>query len=110
MITTFRGRALDWYMKFSLVSVRTPQNFLDYIRTGLIDEFKKPKYELKCIAELKEIKQLSGESVWDFDQRFKTMMAKVSFHVSDFQHKQWFIVVLLPHIRVPLMQQKIVLR
>ena len=36
------------------------------------------------------------------------MMAKVSLHVSDFQHKQWFIVALLPHIRVPLIHQKIV--
>ena len=36
------------------------------------------------------------------------MMAKVSFQMSGVQHKEWFIVVLLPHIRGPLMQQKIV--
>ena len=35
-------------------------------------------------------------------------MAKVSFQMSDVQHKEWFIAALLTHIRTPLMQQKIV--
>ena len=54
---------------------------------GFIDEFKKPKYELQCIRELKEIKQFPTEFVWDFDQRFKTLMAKVRFQMLDIQHK-----------------------
>ena len=45
--------------------------------------------------------------IWDFDQRFKTLMAQVSFQMSDVQHKEWFIVALVLHIRQPLMQQKI---
>ena len=69
---------------------------------------RKPKSELQCITEIKEITQLPTESVWDFDQRFKTLMAKLSFQMSDVQHKEWFIVALLPHIRATLMQQKIV--
>ena len=48
------------------------------------------------------------EYVWDFDQRFKTLMAKVSFQMLDVHHKEWFIATLLPHIWIPLMQQKIV--
>ena len=48
------------------------------------------------------------ESVWDFDQWFKNLMAKVSFQMSVVQHKEWFIVVLLSHIRAPLTQQNIV--
>ena len=48
-----------------------------------------------------------AEIAWDFNQIFKTLMAKVSFQMSDFQHKEWFIVALLPHIRGPLMQQNI---
>ena len=44
------------------------------------------------------------ESVWDFDQWFKTLMAKVSFQMSDVQHKEWLIATLLPHIGGPLMQ------
>ena len=34
-------------------------------------------------------------------------MAKVSFQMLDVQHKEWFIVVLLLHIRGLLMQQNI---
>ena len=35
-------------------------------------------------------------------------MAKVSFQMSYVQHKEWFIVSLLPHIWTHLMQQNIV--
>ena len=61
MITTLRGRALDWYMKFSMVPVGIPKKSLDQIRMGPIDEFKNPKYELQCITEL-ETKYLFGTS------------------------------------------------
>ena len=43
MITTFRGHAMDWYMKFYVAPIGMPQNSLDQIQNGLIDEFKKPK-------------------------------------------------------------------
>ena len=35
-------------------------------------------------------------------------MARVSFEMSDVQHKKLFIATLVPHIRMSLMQQKIV--
>ena len=35
-------------------------------------------------------------------------MAKVSFQMSNVQHKEWFIAALLPHIQTPLMKQKLV--
>ena len=73
----------------------------------MISKFRKPKSESQCITEIKEIKQALAETMLDFDQRFKTLMAKVSFQMSDVQHKEWFIVALLPHIQGPLMQQKI---
>ena len=98
MITTLRGHALDWYMKFSIVPIGFVLKTLNEIQVVLIDEFKNPKPESQCIIEIKEIKQLPRESVWDFDQRFKTLMAKVSFQMSDVQHKECFIVTLLPHI------------
>ena len=73
----------------------------------MISELRKPKLESQCITEIKEIKQALAEMVWDFDPQFKTLMAKVSFQMSDLQHKEWFISVLLPHIQGPLMQQNI---
>jgi len=104
LVTTFRDCALNWYMKFSKGQNKT----LVEIKYALITEFRKPKSESQCITELTEIKKLTSETVWDFDQRFKVLMRHVAFSIPDAQHKEWFIVALLPHIRVPLMQHKVV--
>ena len=77
---------------------------LDEIQIGLFEEFKKSNSEAQYITELKEIKQFPNETIWDFYQLFKTLMAQVSFQMSDVQHKEWFIAALVPHIRQPLMQ------
>ena len=77
--TTLKGRALDWYMRFMLVPHGGTSKKLDEIRKGLFEEFKKPKSEAQYIIELKEIKQFPNETIWDFDQWFKTLMARVSF-------------------------------
>ena len=108
MITTLRGRALEWYMKFSVVSRGFTHKKIDQIRARLIDEFRNPKFESQCITQIKDINKLPTEFVWDFDQRFKKLMAKVIFHMLDVQHKEWFIASLLPHIQILLMQQNIV--
>ena len=97
-------------MKFIQVTQGTPVKTLDEIRTRLIKEFKKPKSEEQYITKLKEIKQFPNETIWDFDQRFKTLMARVSFSMSDVQHKEWFIAALVPHIWHPLMQQNITMQ
>ena len=55
-MTTFRGHTLDWYMKFTQVPMGTSANTLVEIIKGLIEEFRKPKYEVQYITELKEIK------------------------------------------------------
>ena len=51
-----------------------------------------------------------NETIWDFDQQFKTFMDRVSFKMSDVQHKEWFIAALVLHIRLPLMQQNIAIQ
>ena len=105
--TTLSGHALDWYMRFMLVPQGGTGKTLDEICKGLFEEFKKPKSEAQYITKFKEIKQFPNETIWDFDQWFKMLMAQVSFQMSDVQHKEWFIVALVSHIRHPLMQQKI---
>ena len=77
LVTSFRDRALTWFMKFS----NTQNHALPVIKATMINEFKKPKYESQCITELKEIQQRRGESVWDFDQRFKVVLDQVSFTI-----------------------------
>ena len=109
IITTLWGHALDWYMKYCVVPLRQPKRTLEEIRRAMISKFRKPQSESQCITNIKDIKQAPTEIVWDFDQRFKTMMAKASFQMSDVQHKEWFISALLPHIRGPLIQQNIVM-
>src|SRR5713101_4392230 len=103
LVTSFRDYALTWFMKFS----STQNHVLADLKAVMIKEFKKPKSESQCITELKEIQQRRGESVWDFDQRFKVLLDQVSFTIGPTQHKEWFITALLPHIRTPLMQQKV---
>ena len=73
----------------------------------LIEEFIKLNSEAQYITELQEIKQFPNETIWDFNQRVKTLMARVSFSMSDVQHKKLFITALVSHIRQPLMQQNI---
>ena len=51
MVMTFRGHALNWFMNFYVVHVGNPQKTLAEIQTGLVDEFRKPKYESQCITE-----------------------------------------------------------
>ena len=80
---------------------------MDEICEGLFEEFKKPKSKAQYIIELKGIKQFPNETIWNFDQEFKTLMDRVRFQMSDVQHKECFITVLVPHIKQPLMQQKI---
>ena len=80
---------------------------LNAIKTSLIAELKKPKSKSQCIIELKEIRQRITELVWEFDQRFKTLTGHLSFQIPYEKNKEWFIASLLPHIKVPLMQQKI---
>ena len=91
-------------MKFTQVPMGIPSKSLAEIRKRLIEEFRKAKFQAQYITELKEIKQYPNEAVWDFDQRFKMLIEKVRFGMSDVQHKEWFIAALVPHIRMPLMQ------
>jgi hypothetical protein len=103
--TTLRDHALSWYMK--LVQGLAQPKMLNQIKNTLIVALKKPKSESQCITEMKEIKQKVAEPVWEFDQRFKTLTGQLTFQILDEQKKEWFISTLLPHIIVPLMQQKI---
>jgi hypothetical protein len=57
--------------------------------------------------EMKEIKTIENELVWDYEQRFEILKYWITFHIPDEQQKEWFIAHLLSHIRCPLMQPNI---
>ena len=90
-------------MRFTWIPQGGTTKTLDEIQMGLFEEFNKTKSKAQYITELKEIKQFPNQTIWDFDQQFKTLMARVSFQMSDVQHKEWFITVLVSHIRQLLM-------
>lgn len=48
-----------------------------------------------------------NESSWEFDQRLKFLIRQANMNITDEQHKDWYIASLLPHLRLPLSQQKI---
>jgi hypothetical protein len=105
---TFRDHALLWYMKYHNTTPVGQTRTLAEVRQALLKEFQKPKSQSQCITELKEIKKIVNESVWDYDQRFKILKDRLTFQIPDEQHREWFIAGLFPHICFPLMQQKIV--
>ena len=78
LTTTFRDRALNWFMKYSNGQART----LAEVKNALTAEFKNLNLESQCITELKEIKQKSTKMVWEFDQKFKTLLDQVSFFIA----------------------------
>lgn len=103
--TTVRERALVWFMKYHNTTPARQTRTLAEVKQALLKEFQKSESESQCITELKEIKHIVNESVWDFDQRFKILKDQLSFQILDGKHREWFIVGLLPHLRCPLTQQ-----
>ena len=87
LAATLRGRALHWFMKFIQFPMGTLAKKLDEVKKGLIEELWKLKSEEQYIIELKDTKQFPNETIWDFDQRFKTLEERVSFQMSDVKHK-----------------------
>ena len=78
LVTNLMGHALDWYMRFMKIPQEIVAKKLNEIQEGIFEEFKKPKYEAQYITKLEEIKQFLNETIWDFDQQFKILMARVS--------------------------------
>jgi hypothetical protein len=70
----FIGHAMLWYMKYQTNTSVEQSITLEEIGQMLLKEFHKLESKLQYITELKEIKQVQNEIVWDYDQRFKYVM------------------------------------
>jgi hypothetical protein len=105
----FRGRALVWYMELQGITPTRQARTLEKIKKVLLKEFKNPKSKSQYITKIKEIKMVQTNLVWYYDQRFKDVMGRLTFHTPNQKHQEWFIAGLLPHIRRPLIQQKVAL-
>ena len=98
----FEERALVWYMGYVGQHANAT---IDEIKVALKQQFKKPKSYSQVVNELKYIKQGPYEFVWEADQRLKKAIREGGFQYDDRQHTEWFIAMLLPHLRVPMGQQ-----
>jgi hypothetical protein len=97
-------------MKYHTTTRARYSRTLENIKQALLKEFRKLKSESQYITKMKEIKQVHIESVWDYDHRFEDVMRRLTFHIPDEQHREWFIACLLPHICCPLTQHKLTLQ
>ena len=75
------------------------------IKDALKHQFRKPKSYSQLVAEVKDFKQGASESVWEADQRLKKAIREGGFEYDDIQHMEWFITMLLPHLRTPMSHQ-----
>jgi hypothetical protein len=74
------------------------------IKKALINEFQRTKSEDLFMNEMIEVRQKPRGSIWDIDQKFKTLKGKLKYPISDMQHRQLFINSLLPQFKYPFRQ------
>jgi hypothetical protein len=63
----------------------------------LLNEFQKPNSEDQYINEMILIRKKLGDSVWEIDHRFKCLKGNLKYEIIDMQHRQLFVISLLPH-------------
>jgi len=47
---------------------------------------------------------LLGETPWELDQRLKCMIHEANMTLTDGQHREWFVALLMPNLRNTLSQ------
>lgn len=57
------------------------------------------------MVDLKDFRQAPSESIWEVDKKLKKVIGEGEFQYDDRQHMEWFIAMLLPHLRVPMGRQ-----
>ena len=77
------------------------------IKDALKQQFWNPKSYSQIVVDLKGFKQGPTELVWEADQWLKKVIKDGEFQYDDRKHKEWFITMLLPHLRGPMGQQEI---
>jgi hypothetical protein len=105
--TTLRSHSLKWYMKDIEPRLLGHTFTLGQVRLKVIIEFKLPQSEQHALSELWEIQQREGESVWEYNYKFKNSIGRIAHPIHEDHQREWYIQGLLPFTRIPLMQQRI---
>ena len=107
LLSTLQDHALTWYIMYANDN---PNAGVVHIQTPLNREFSRPKSEAQSIVWSKEIAMQLGETRWELDKRLKCTIREANMNLTNRQHREWFVAVLLPHLRVALLQQKITIQ
>ena len=70
-VGALRKRALTWYMNFT----KTQERSKDEIKTNFLAFFKIEDVAHLASQKLKDIKQVPGETVREYDKRFKDLLS-----------------------------------
>ena len=97
-VGALRKRALTWYMNFTENQVKSK----DDIKANFLAFFKIEDIVHLATQKLKDIKQVSGELVHEYEKRFKDLLIHISSNIDVNLLVQWYITDLLHHVRAPL--------
>ena len=97
-VGTLRKRALTWYMNF----IESQNKSKAKIKANFLTFFKMEDVAHLAAQKLKDIKQRPGESVREYDKRFKDLLIQILANIDANLLVQWYVVGLLHHVRDPL--------
>lgn len=80
---------------------------LDGFKCLFITELQLPQSEQQDLTELRDIKQIEGQSMWEYMQIFKDAIRKITNRILESHQREWYIQGLLPFTTTPITQQRI---
>jgi len=104
MVIALHECVLTWYIKYYTDNLLAA---LVDIQTTLNKKFNRPKSEAQSIIGFKEIMMKPRKRPRELHQGLKCKIYEPKMNLTDGQHYEWFMVLLLLHMRVALSQQKI---
>ena len=72
------------------------------IKASFLEFFKTEDVAHLATQKLKDIKQMPGELVREYDKRFKDLLSQIPSNIDVNLLVQWYVAGLLHHVRAPL--------
>lgn len=96
------GDALDWFIKVKKNIIN-----LDDLERLFVARFQHPDRDEIAISQFRLVKQLSGEIVFDYDKKFKTLMSQLDEAPSTRHQVMYYVDGLKPKIAALICQHKL---
>ena len=95
-VGALRKRALTWYMTFF---ERQPRATKAKIKVQFLSFFKMPDAKHLAAKKLKTTSQKPGESVRNYDKRWKDLLSQLDYVIDEQLLIQWFLAGLSQKVR-----------